>query len=198
MIACSPHVRSAMCAGLFAVGSADAQGNPRTCGVERWPVKIAVDVDAARIDPTIRQSSIHELGLLPRPEHFPQGSRASEYELRTFRVVGVVLATIGEGDGDIHLVIGDPDDHSATMIVEVPDSACALGSGRAREYANAYRELTNVQIGAVVRIDGIGFFDRRHNQIGAAPNYFELHPVIAARVLSATMAGQRRDSTAKR
>ena len=36
----------ALCAssGLF------AQASPVSCGVERWPVKIAIDADAARID----------------------------------------------------------------------------------------------------------------------------------------------------
>jgi hypothetical protein len=30
-----------------------------------------------------------------------------------------------------------------------------------------------------VRIAGVGFFDRNHGQYGPAPNFIELHPVLA-------------------
>ena len=34
-----------------------------------------------------------------------------------------------------------------------------------------------------VEVTGIGFFDRNHGQVGAAPNFVELHPVLALRFL---------------
>jgi hypothetical protein len=38
----------------------------------------------------------------------------------------------------------------------------------------------------VVRVTGVGFFDRNHGQVGAAPNLIELHPVLAIQRISAT------------
>ena len=191
--------RSLTCAALVALALAPAalaQGNPSRCGVERWPVKVAIDADAGRIDGAVHRTTISELAVLPRPATLLQRGRAEPYELLTLRVVGIVLGTISEDDGDIHVIVGDIEDPTSTIVAEVPDSACALGSTRIRDFANAYRALRNVQRGDIVILDGVGFFDYVHGQTGVAPNGFELHPIVGARVVGTTIGRRRSDTTA--
>jgi len=179
-------------AGLISlIGSAVlGQGAPRACGVERWPVKVASDADAERVDRSVRRASVAELAHLPRPVIVPQRNRATPFELSTFRVVASVVGTVSEDDGDIHVILGDIEGSSATIVAEVPDSACALGSSRIHDFADAYRTLTTVRRGDIVVLDGIGFFDYLHGQTGVAPNGFELHPVVAARVVGSISTSQ--------
>ena len=101
-----------------------------------------------------------------------------------------------------HLVLGDPDDVRETIVAEIPDSACALGSGHEGDYEAARRVLRSVPRSALVELDGVGFFDYLHGQRGMAPNGFELHPVVAIRPLDVeseqgidSSATARRDST---
>jgi hypothetical protein len=72
------------------------------------------------------------------------------------------------------------------MIAEIPEVRCATVC--ASRYAAAFaaaRETAERRLATWdtdtlrVRIVGVGFFDRNHGQTGAAPNYFELHPVLA-------------------
>ncbi len=77
---------------------------------------------------------------------------------------------------------------SATLIAEIPSPECAgaCASDLARRYRQArvaFEQLLERSNPAgkplVVRVTGVGFFDRPHNQLGAAPNCIELHPVFA-------------------
>lgn len=161
-----------------------AQGNPRACGVERWPVKVALDAGSSRVDPAPRRTTIAQLGALARPASLPQRERAAPHELETFRVVAIVRSVSRpENDGDLHLVLEDLEDSTRTMVAEAPDSACALGSPHIRAFADAYRAARTAPPRAIVIVDGIGFFDFLHGQGGAAPNGFELHPILSLRVI---------------
>jgi hypothetical protein len=157
----------------------------RACGVERWPVKIALDRDAARVDTTPVTATIAQLGALPRPRETAYSARSGPYELRSYRVIGVLRRVRRETDGDWHLVLSDTGDARITMIAEVPDSNCAIGARYAEAFARLGRRLDSLRVPAVVEVTGIGFFDRPHGQRGAAPNWFELHPVLALRIMDA-------------
>jgi hypothetical protein len=78
------------------------------------------------------------------------------------------------------------------MIAEIPDPGCsgACSSGFAEAFARARSALKaelsrpNPEDRPIrVEVTGIGFFDRNHGQFGAAPNFVELHPVLALRFL---------------
>jgi hypothetical protein len=91
-----------------------------------------------------------------------------------------------ESDGDWHIVLADPIRVNETLVAEIPDSSCALGSGHESDYAAARRALRAVPRNGLIELDGVGFFDYLHGQRGMAPNGFELHPVIAIRSLDST------------
>jgi hypothetical protein len=157
---------------------------PRACGVERWRVKILADEDRERIRWSPETTSVAALRQIHSPSSaYPAARRIAPYELRLYRVHAIVRQILAESDGDWHVVIADPDDLRETLVTEIPDSSCALGSGHEAEYAAARRALRAIPRGALVVLDGVGFFDYLHGQRGMAPNGFELHPVVAIRAL---------------
>jgi hypothetical protein len=161
-------------------GLAAAQRAP-ACGVERWPVKVLIDDDTSRVDLTPRPTTISALARLPAPRAERPQRRRLPLEFRTFRVRAIIIGgDDSENDGDIHLIIADPVDRNVTMIAEIPDSACALGSRHASAYAEARRVMARLTRGTEieVEIEGVAFWDRPHGQSGVAPNAIELHPVL--------------------
>jgi hypothetical protein len=89
---------------------------------------------------------------------------------------------LSENDHDFHLILADSADGQTTIIAEIPDPNCemACASGFALRYAAA-RQLVEQHFSnqkVLVRVTGVGFIDFNHGQAGAAPNQFELHPVL--------------------
>jgi hypothetical protein len=165
-----------------------AQGTT-LCGRERWPVKVAVDRDAGEIDTTIVPTTIARLTQIPRPTPpFAYNRRIGPYERTTYRVVAFLREVISESDSDLHLVLADTGGPMVTLVAEIPDSVCAIGSVYLAAYANARRSLSTAAIGSLLEVDGIGFFDYHHGQRGMAPNAFELHPVVGLRVIAGSIA----------
>ena len=156
---------------------------PKACGVERWRVKILADESRERISWSPETTSIASLHQIPAPRgQLPTARRIAPHELTLYRVHAIVRQILSESDGDWHVVLADPD-RGETLVAEIPDSACALGSGHEADYAATRRVLRSIPRGALVELDGIGFFDYLHGQRGMAPNGFELHPVVAIRPL---------------
>jgi hypothetical protein len=149
------------------------------CGVRTWPVKVLLDDDTALVDRTPRATTIAALAALPRPTE-PRPTRGRfALERWTLRVRAVLaVSPADEGDGDLHLILADPADPRVTMVAEIPDSACALGSRHASDYAEARRAVALIPAGAVVEVDGVAFWDSDHGVRGMAPNGLELHPVL--------------------
>jgi hypothetical protein len=159
-------------------GSARGQA-AGVCGVDRWPVKVLIDDDTARVNLTPRPTTIARLAALPEPrEARPPRSRLP-LERRTFRVRAILVGQhLSDDDSDIHLIIADPAARSVTMVAEIPDSLCAIGSRHTAAYAEARRVIDRTPIGSEIELEGVGFWDRRHGQSGMAPNAVELHPVL--------------------
>ncbi len=149
-----------------------------TCGVERWNVKVLLDADAASVVRAPEPTTISALIGVPKESVRPANGRAS-IERRVFRVRAVLLeARPVQSDGDVHLVLGDPADHSRYLVAEIPDSACAVGSRYASDFAEARRVFDSLPIGIEVEVEGVGFWDDDHGQLGASSNDIELHPVL--------------------
>ncbi|MDZ4675854.1 MAG: hypothetical protein SGI84_15540, partial [Gemmatimonadota bacterium] len=89
-----------------------------------------------------------------------------------------------QDDRDLHLIVEDPDSSGITMIMEIPDSACALGTGWESAFASARRFVLAAPRGALLEFEGVGFFDFIHNQRGRGPNGFEIHPVLRVRLVA--------------
>ena len=148
------------------------------CGVERWPVKVLLDPGAATLKRQAEATTITALTGMPKETDRPQNGRAS-LERRVFRVRGIILEQRPiQADGDVHLVLGDPADRTRFLVAEIPDSACAVGSRYASDFAEARRTFAGMPVGLEVEVEGVAFWDDDHGQLGAAPNGIELHPVL--------------------
>jgi len=179
-------------------GDAPGSGGEH-CGTERWAVKTLSDSDAARVNFSPVPATVTDLRALAAPGALPQASRIAPTELTTFSVTANVVEFKIETDLDIHLVIADPNDAAATMIVEFPNAADCSGAVSSTHRANmetARQALINLfgqpssshftNIRGTITVTGVGFFDFKHGQTGVAPNAIELHPVLS--VASGTSA----------
>lgn len=157
------------------------------CGTERWEVKTLSDPDRDLVDLRPVDATVEDL-IEVQPESIaPGGYRYAPVELTVYQVEAYLGGAFTENDGDWHLVLFGLENQRASIIAEIPDPACAgaCRSGLARDFAIARQALEdrlaepNPQDRAIrVTVTGVGFFDRPHGQAGAAPNQFELHPVL--------------------
>lgn len=194
--------------------SLPAHGRPlvqqaAACGVERWPVKVLADDDAASVDPLDDVSeTVAELVHLPAPASLPERNRLAPVELTTYSIAARLVEAKLEPDADIHLIIADPSSGD-TMITELPDADhCALTADpgfvakmdAARSTFVAQFGLPPndrfLPIGAMAHVTGVGFFDFVHEQRGVAPNGIELHPVLGLSVESSAVASPATPATA--
>jgi hypothetical protein len=104
----------------------------RHCGVERWSVKTLSDRDRGRVNFRPRPTTVAALAALERPVFLPEGGRAKPVERTTFVLRAYLAGWQPENDGDIHLILADPDQQTVTMIAEIPDPECAGGWDRWR------------------------------------------------------------------
>ena len=160
-----------------------------TCGVERWPVKTLSDPGARQVDFAVRPATVRYLGSL-RANPGGQDSRGP-LESRVFGVQARLVGVKRESDSDYHLILSAG---GATMIAEMPLTACTSGAQHRYAMSTARAELERAVGGPVgeswihpglrVRVAGVLFFDFPHGQSGHARNYAELHPVTGFRVLT--------------
>lgn len=170
------RVRTALF-GLILPTVLAAQQGP-ACGVERWKVKILADDDRDSVSHLVEPTSIQALVDLPQPRESRPSSGRLAMERRTFRVRAVLVETRPQSDSDLHLVLEDPADPTKRLVAEIPDSACALGSRHASDFAEARRVVDGLANGLLVDVTGIAFWDSEHGQTGSADNGIELHPVL--------------------
>ena len=170
------------------------------CGVERWPVKIWADQDAAKVDTVPIPITVAELVRIQRPEtRFPQSNRVQGIEFQTFVLRARLMDVRQEDDSDIHVIVRDLANEHATLVTEIPHPGCALGNERiARLYEDARAALRRVPRDGIVEIVGIGFFDTLHGQRGMWPNGFEIHPVLYLRPIGPDGTEIPPDSTTTR
>lgn len=164
------------------------------CGEERWRIKTLFDRGAAHIDFAPRHTTVAELTAMRAPSQLEEEERSSAEE-HVYSVEAVLLGwkaeTASHGDHDFHLVLADPNDLSRTMIAEVPSSECqgACSSLQAQKFTQVRQVLTARLVEPeahfrrfmpawIVRVEGVGFFDVFHGQIGVAENCMELHPLL--------------------
>lgn len=163
---------------MLAASVGGAQGGDR-CGVERWNVKIMRDADAALVVLDPEPTTIGALVGLPRPRESRPANGRLALERRVFRVRAVLIEQRPQvSDSDLHLVLADPADLSRRLVAEIPDSACALGSRHASDFAEALRVVRDLPNEVELEIEGVAYWDDEHGQVGGAPNGIELHPVL--------------------
>ncbi len=158
-------------------------------GGGRWPVKTFRDRDRALVRMVPVDATVAGLSRVPRPAaaSFLGLRRIAPVELTVYLVRARLRAVIDGVDGDIHLLLADPDDPARTMIAEIPVPMFSIGSGlgdvfnEERSEVQRHRRERN----ASVEVTGIGFFDPyTHDRPGGTPtNGLELHPVIGLKFL---------------
>jgi hypothetical protein len=183
------EVRAGAEAGEEHEGTRTIQG--ATCGIERWQVKTLSDPDARQVVFAVRPATVRYLGSL-RANPGGQDSRGP-LETRVFGVQARLVSVKRESDSDYHLILSEA---GATMIAEMPLTACTSGAQHRYAMSTARAELERAVGGPVgeswihpnlrVRVAGVLFFDDPHGQSGHARNYSELHPVTGFRVLTAS------------
>jgi hypothetical protein len=158
-------------------------------GGGRWPVKTFRDRDRGRVRMQPVDASVAALSRIPRPADSSLRSlhRAAPVEVTVYRVSARLRAVLDGIDGDIHLLLADPEEPARTMIAEIPHPMFAVGSGLGDVFGDERREVRRhlKERGDFVQVTGIGFFDPyRHDKPGAPPtNGLELHPVTAVKFL---------------
>jgi hypothetical protein len=184
----------------------DATGHAFIEQCWRGEIKFGIDAEAATLDPsTPRDTTISNLIAQPAPRGLSQHGRVKDVETTVWRVQAVLKGHKWEAnDSDFHLAISDPDNPQAKMVAEIPDpkylqptdpffnqisAARQAAQARLHFHKPAAAGLTELAISGAplalttdpdigVTITGIGFFDRSHSVLDAAPNRVELHPVL--------------------
>jgi hypothetical protein len=178
------------------------------CGVWRWDVKTAKDVDRMAIKASSPiTTTIEKLLKLKRPAVTITKTtpRQAPYEFNVYTIRGNLREAKWEGDqqsgdDDYHLVIED--EQGRSLVVEVPSPTCAselsaLTGHRSRfvqGITKARKTIDDVvtipksfkKINRRVEVTGVGFFDQLsagHQPRGSAPNQIELHPVTGLKFL---------------
>jgi hypothetical protein len=159
------------------------------CGVENWPLKTLTDPQRRLVRLRATPATVRAINARPMPHPTPS-SRDNGFERRVWRVRAQIVEYKAEEDGDIHIVLFD---RGSYMIAEMPAAGC-LASARARRSMIRARRFFESRcgaatsswrdLGAVVLISGVGFWDFAHGQRGHARNYAELHPVTSVRVIA--------------
>ncbi len=162
-----------------------------TCGTERWTVKTLSDDGVGCVDFRPKPTTIFWLVSEPIPELVSDHARIRPAECLVWEVTGKLLAFKMEDDGDFHIILEDLTQPKATMVVEIPDTACQgacsgsheteMAQARAifiRSFGLPTHRFHIVQETTLVTVTGVAFFDFKHGQRGVAANGIELHPVI--------------------
>jgi len=152
------------------------------CGLERWPVKILTDKNRELIRFRPVEAPVTALNDLKPHQTYPYDRRWNE-ELRVYRVRARLIDLRFEADSDLHLIIADFNQPDVTMIAEIPAPYCAVGSGHEGDYKTARADALRIPLGSLVEIEGVGFFDKMHDQRGLAKNGFEIHPVLKIKMV---------------
>jgi hypothetical protein len=173
-----------------AIPSHGHAASTRICGVELWALKTLSDPQRRLVNLHPRNTTVAAINSLRMPHPTP-ATRNTAFERRTNRVKAQIVQFKLEDDSDIHLILFD---RGSYLIAEMPFAACLPARARDSRAIVSVRRLfeqrcgqpspTWQNLGAVVTISGVGFWDFPHGQSGNARNYAELHPVTGLQILS--------------
>jgi len=162
--------------------------------ISRWPVRTGSDPDAANIDDTPVPATVEKLIAEPRPEGMRdltnehpeyQNRRAEGVEMTVYRVEAVVVGCKLQINGSYHLILRGTS--GKTMLANCPDPhtvdpesrwAKQIAAVRAQVEKKVQPRAALQKFEARTRIVGVGYFNRAHGQVAAAPNGIELTPVL--------------------
>ena len=159
------------------------------CGEFRWPIKSLADPDRRDIDFHARRTTLARLYNQDAPARVRERTpRIAPRELHVYKVVAKLVKGQIEGDTDVKFVISVPGFPERTMAIEFLGPPCMSSRfHRHRMLAARHKALRMcgplehefTQLRGRVQLRGVGFWgNRKHEEIGGAPNHFELIPVL--------------------
>jgi hypothetical protein len=162
------------------------------CGEFRWPIKSLADPDRRDVDFVTRRVSLARLYRLDPPDSVTEDTpRIAPQEKRTYKVKARLVKAEIEGDSDVKLVVAVPSHRNKTMATEFLGRPCMTSHFKRHKMLAARRRFLDkcgplsddfTRLRGNVRLKGVGFWGSRdHNEIGGAPNAFELIPLLGFR-----------------
>ncbi len=173
-------------AGIYRLGMPQPVGRP--CGGERLAVRAVSDAGVA-LDPAVQDTTVTALRGIAAPAVGPDTPRQAGVETTLYRVPVQLVSVTFTADSETALVVADPTNVGATMVVRLPDPMCSnvlasnIGSDLARALGAMERACGVAQAGVTVplygraTITGVGYVSPGR-LAGGAPNGIELHPVL--------------------
>jgi hypothetical protein len=182
-------VVAAVLAG-YAVDRATAQRARLACNADLRGLKTLSDPQRKLVRLVPKGTTVEAINGLPMPRPTP-ARRTTAFSRQVWRIRAQITEYRIRGDGDVHLVLYDGG--RSYMIAKMPSAACLSAKTRARGSivrARAFFEglcgparSSWRPLGAVVRIDGVGFWSVPTEQYGHARNHAELHPVTRIQLI---------------
>ena len=178
-------------AAVFGMSASGAHAHAAVgCGHELWDLKTLSDPRRNLIYLEPVRTTVPEINARRPPRRTPT-LRSRGFERHIWRVTAQITEFKLEPDSDIHMILfGD----GAYMTAEIPSPPCLSRRTRLRRAIVNARQLFEQRcgtaanlwqsLGAVVEIDGVGFWDFPHGQRGHAQNYAELHPIVRIRFIA--------------
>ena len=153
----------------------------------RWTIKTGTDPVATTVKAK-KTTTVAALARFQRPQHVQARSgRIPPVEETIYTVHAKLLLYRLESDGDYHVVLQDLMTDS-TLISEIPDPTQVADDSPWRAQIEEARSAFESKFhptssrrdgGRIpITVEGVGFFDKRHDATGAAGNGIELHPVL--------------------
>jgi hypothetical protein len=161
-----------------------------SCDNELQDLKTLSDQARTHVYMRPQTTTIAAINARAMPRSTPN-RRGGGFERRVWRVVAEITEYRLEPTGTIHLILFDK---GVYMIAEMPAAACVPPTALARNAIIRTRQVFESRcgaatsqwrsLGAVVYIDGVGFWGVPHGQKGHARNYAELQPVTRMRFVA--------------
>jgi hypothetical protein len=167
--------------------SAVREKSSEGCYVRLMQLKTLSDPQRNLVNLHPKNTTLAAINALPQPHPTPK-TRSTNFERRVWLITVQIVRFKVEGDSDIRLILFDG---GAYGIAEMPAARCLPKRTRDRKAIIAAREKFTSkfgeptshwkELGAVVMISGVGFFDIPHTPKPHAQNFAELHPVTGIR-----------------
>lgn len=165
-----------------------AGARPRCNATPRAAVETLRDRAARRVDFRARWTTVSALRE-QRPSH--AATRSGSVEFSAFRLRARLVRARLASNGDVDVVVADPDARARTMIVVFPSPSCTRNAVQRWRMAVARATFLAScglppagnfgRMWGVAIFTGVGFFDPGAVQPPAAPNAVQLHPVLRFR-----------------
>ena len=179
---------AAIAVRVHPAGAGPAQAR---CDSALEPLKTLSDAQRRLVRLKPRATTVQAINGRSRPNPTPR-TRSTGFSRQVWRVRAQVVEYRLESDGGVSLVLYDGK-HSY-MNAAMPATRCLSATTRGRRAILAARSFFEGLCGparpawrpngAVVTIDGVGFWSVPRNQNGHARNYAELHPVTGIRLVA--------------